>query len=242
MRIRAPLIFIAIAGTFYGQMLEFEVASVKSTTPPLDGHISTRMSRDDRILNYSNVTLKDLIGQAYGVAKFRISGPDWLDTNRYTIAAKLPAGTTGSDVPAMFQTLLKDRFGLVLRWEMKDLPVLALSVEKGGAKMTPTDKVRGCHTSFTRTRDSIDCEFAMADLSELLSGQFDRPVVDETLLQGAWRVQLEWSPDGAPAGALDAPPPLRDALSEKLGLKLEPKREQIEVLVVAAANPVPTDN
>src|SRR5271168_1210754 len=112
MAISSRLLLFAMPVALFGQTAAFEVASVKSLPPVTDGHVSTRMSTDDGMVRYSNVTLKDVIAQAYGIAKFQIEGPAWLEDERYTIAAKIPAGALSKDVPTMFQTLLKDRFGM----------------------------------------------------------------------------------------------------------------------------------
>jgi uncharacterized protein (TIGR03435 family) len=116
LRIALPAIPLAL----FAQAPEFEVASVKPVPPPTDGHISTRLSTDDDILNYSNVTLKDVIAQAYSAAKFRIVGPAWLDEDRYVIHAKIPAGAVKAQIPAMLQALIKERFGMQIsrfwRW------------------------------------------------------------------------------------------------------------------------------
>jgi uncharacterized protein (TIGR03435 family) len=70
----------------------------------------------------------------------------------------------------------------------------------------------------------------------------DRPVVDETALEGLYSVKL-WAGRAAPppgpigaagdaAAALDEPPSLFSALQDQLGLKLEPTTIEGEVLVV----------
>jgi uncharacterized protein (TIGR03435 family) len=87
-----------------------------------------------------------------------------------------------------------------------------------------------------------------------------RPIINRTGLTGGFDVELEFAPDGSlsaapgagaapttpgqPAGAavLDIDrPTLFAALQEQLGLKLESRKEQVEVLVIDRAEP-PTDN
>ena len=70
----------------------FEVASIRPAPPQAPGRVSTRMSSNSGRLNYTNVSLRDVIGQAYQVQPRQISGPAWLDTERFDVTAKIPAG------------------------------------------------------------------------------------------------------------------------------------------------------
>jgi uncharacterized protein (TIGR03435 family) len=83
--------------------------------------------------NYES--LKDLIAYAYKLRLYEISGPEWMVTDRFDIAARLPDGATKDDVPEMLRALLKDRFNLETHNELTDQPVLALVAAKGGAKL-----------------------------------------------------------------------------------------------------------
>ena len=116
-----------------GQPLTFEAASIKALPPAADGGVHIHMSDDDKMVNYSSVGLKDVMAYAYGVGKDQISGPSWLDSDMYAIVAKVPAGVSGKQIPAMLQTLLRERFGMVIHRESKDVPVFALLEAKGGA-------------------------------------------------------------------------------------------------------------
>src|SRR5947208_647962 len=70
----------------------FEVASIKPAPPQAPGRVSTRMSSNRGRLNYTNVSLRDVIGQAYHLQHGQISGPSEIDTERFDIAGKIPAG------------------------------------------------------------------------------------------------------------------------------------------------------
>jgi uncharacterized protein (TIGR03435 family) len=80
-------------------------------------------------------TLRDLITDAYKVKPFQIAGPDWLGSQHFDIAARMPEGSTKDDAPKMLQALLADRFKVTIHRETQDHPVLALVVGKGGPKM-----------------------------------------------------------------------------------------------------------
>ena len=110
---------------------EFEVVSVKLAPPQPEGHTSTRISvsigsaTEPGRLNYLNVSLKELIGEAYKVQQYQITAPDWVGRDRFDIAAVIPAGTPRDGLPRLLQALLTDRFRLILRRESKDLPLYA---------------------------------------------------------------------------------------------------------------------
>lgn len=61
--------------------------------------------------------------------------PDGLKAQRFDILAKMPAGATKDDVPAMLQELLKERFKMATHRDGQEHPVYGLIVGKGGPKM-----------------------------------------------------------------------------------------------------------
>ena len=118
----------------------FEVASVKPAAPITGNFIRVGMrggpgSSDPGQITYTNVTVKNVLMNAYGVKGFQISGPGWLDSERYDIVAKLPRGATKAEFMVMLQNLLAERFKLTLHREKKDLPMYALVVGKNGPKL-----------------------------------------------------------------------------------------------------------
>ena len=127
---------IAAAGPAFGQSAgpqRFEVASIKPVSP--DGRYMVRMRVDAGRLDITNFTLKALIRNACEVQAFQISGPDWMASTHFDIAANLPAGTTRSQVPEMLRALLAERFKMKIHRETRELPVYALVVGKNGPKM-----------------------------------------------------------------------------------------------------------
>jgi len=84
---------------------------------------------------YTYMSLKELIAYGYKVRAYQVSGPDWLATDRFDIAAKMPDGASKDDVPAMLKAMLIDRFKLAAHIETKDHPVLGLMAAKGGSKL-----------------------------------------------------------------------------------------------------------
>jgi len=95
---------ILFVGTAIGQKppntVSFEVASIKSLGQfdavkmvqqgiPLS-HLG--MHVDGARVDIGVMTLADLIGTAYKVKKYQITGPDWISVDRFDILAKIPEG------------------------------------------------------------------------------------------------------------------------------------------------------
>jgi uncharacterized protein (TIGR03435 family) len=121
--------------------LKFEVASIKTSTPPAAGPIRLGQqggpgSSNPGRVTYSLSTIRDLIVDAYSVKRNQVSGgPKWLDSLRFDIVAKVPSGTTKDQVKVMLQNLLSERFKLTLHRETRELPVYALVVGAKGPKL-----------------------------------------------------------------------------------------------------------
>ena len=121
------IIFTSCAA--FGQTAEepttFEVASVKPAEPSAMGMIRVQMrggpgTPDPGQLTYTNVSLKNVLTNAYGVKGYQINGPKWLDSERFDITAKIPKGATKEQFKLMLQNLLAERFKLTLHHETKE--------------------------------------------------------------------------------------------------------------------------
>ncbi len=84
------------------------------------------------------MSLKRYIAKAYGVREDQISAPDWLSTERFDLTAKASGKVDDATLLQMLQTLLAERFKLVLHRETKEERVYALAIAKeiGGSKLT----------------------------------------------------------------------------------------------------------
>jgi len=139
-------LLLAATGALFGQNApkpEFDAATVRPSAPITDGRIRVMMSGgpgtpDPGRLNYENVTLRSVLTKAYGVKTYQISGPAWLDSERFDLTAKVPAGTSKEQFGLMLQNLLAERFKMTLHREKKELPAYALVVGKGGSKLKPS--------------------------------------------------------------------------------------------------------
>jgi len=136
----------AITGWVFAQdKMEFEVASVKPAAPQagarvLIGRQGGPGTPDPTRITYTNTALKQFILVAYNLKPYQITGPDWLDTERFDIVAKVPAGATKEQANVMMQNLLVDRFKLSFHTVTKELPLYELVVGKNGHKLKPPVK------------------------------------------------------------------------------------------------------
>jgi len=140
----------------------FEVASVKPAPLPPSGRARPTgaagpLSNGPGQISYPNISLHTLLTSAYGVKDYQISGPSWLDSERFEIIAKLPPGTSKEQIPVMLQRLLADRFKLKLHREEKELPIYALVIGKNGPKLKEShgDGDTGFRVSPGRIRMSV---------------------------------------------------------------------------------------
>src|SRR3569833_3714923 len=105
------------------------MAMIRDGKMPLGAHISATRAE------YTYLDLETLLTYAYGVKRYQITCPDWMSNARFDIVAKLPAGSTKADAARMLQTLLEDRFKLVVHRTTQEHPVLAIVIAKGGPKL-----------------------------------------------------------------------------------------------------------
>jgi uncharacterized protein (TIGR03435 family) len=115
---------------------QFEVASIKPFAP--GGQVLGGVHVDGAQIRVAGLSLRDLLGMAWKMKATLITGPDWTATERFDIAATLPAGSTMAQLPEMMQALLADRFQVKTHKDKKEFPVYALLVAKAGSKLKET--------------------------------------------------------------------------------------------------------
>jgi uncharacterized protein (TIGR03435 family) len=91
-------------------------------------------------IRYIGRTLKSILFDAYQVQSFQISGPAWLDTQRYDIIAKVPQGAGKAAYYSMLRNLLAERFHLTLHHETREIAVYELVIGKSGLRMKDADR------------------------------------------------------------------------------------------------------
>jgi uncharacterized protein (TIGR03435 family) len=242
----------------------FDAASIKPAVMQMGryGMHGGPGTSDPGRITYFNVSLKDLLSKAFDVERYQVEGPASLDSARYDVVASVPHGATKDDLLRMLQNLLAERFGLVEHRETKELPIYAMVVGKNGPKMkvsppkTAEDPLDDpVIDTITEGKDGFPVmprgfkghmigmkrpgktalrakEETLDDFAKVLSDMVDRPVFDYTNLTEKYDFGISWSDD------FD----VSSALQYHLGLKLEPRRGQVNMLVVDRVEKAPSSN
>lgn len=264
----ACLLVCVIAGSLaphliaFAQKAEFEVASVK---PNHSGDSGRFVRPSSGRLTITNMTLKDLLGEAYKMRRFQLfGGPDWIDSDRYDIEAKPEANAPPQQMTGqMLRALLEDRFKLQAHRETRELPIYVLTVGKNGSQVRPSSEstcvpfdpsnptlpsAKGRNPSdmcgfIGMGRNSLNAQqVTMEALTMAFSQLLGRTVVDKTGITGEVDLHLTFSLDESANSASDlGPPSIFTAIQEQLGLKLDSAKGPVEVLVVDHAER-PTEN
>ena len=233
----------------------FDVASVKVNR---SGDPGWRLGPPNQgTESITNLELRKIVASSFRIQdKMVVGGPDWIDTLRYDIQAKGTPTATSPEVWEMMRSLLAERFKLRYHIETREMPAYVLVVARGGHKL-----VRGedgeCAEVIRAGKSTCDAirfmpfgigirDMPLAALTAGLARSLqDRPVVDRTGLTGRFDATVLWRPDGVTAEQLaevpkDMRPPdvnMFEAFEEQAGLKLEARREPIEVLVIDHIEP-----
>jgi uncharacterized protein (TIGR03435 family) len=253
--------------------LTFEVAAIKRNVSG-DPNSSVRGQPGGRVI-VTNNSLYNLIRNAYNAQRFEMvpgkNLPDWIDSDRWDITAQGPDGATQPQMMQMMQSLLVDRFALVVRREMREMPIYALVLDRPDGRLGPQLRRSDVDCAAlaaaarpgdpppvspagsgplcgTRTNNSGGVMHVamhgipLANFVRNLSAAAGRFVIDKTGLTGPFELELKFTPDQGAGGAPPADfPSLFAALQEQLGLRLEAQKGPVEVLVIDSAER-PTDN
>jgi uncharacterized protein (TIGR03435 family) len=229
-----------------GGYLSFEVASLKPSTA---GAMDSRTvsggpgTSSPGQITYTNQPLRQILMNAYGVKADQISGPGWLETERFDISAKVAAGTTNEQANVMMQNLLVDRFHLFLHCEPKEMDAYALTLGRTGAKLAPAATATSPAEAGTPTlgragKDGWPAlppgqpgiaatnqnghvrlrarESPLSDFTRLMASQLGTRVVDQTGLTGKYDFELEFSTEGLVGRLGQALPPPTEAEAQDL--------------------------
>ncbi len=140
-RMRLAVLLVLICRALSAQ--SFDVASIKPAAPPsARGGRSMAFSQatqDPGRLTLNNQSLTSLIMRAYRLPRYQVTAPDWMDTVRFDIAAKIPPGSTKEQIDIMLQKLLAERFHLIVHPETKEIASYDLVIGKKGPRLKETD-------------------------------------------------------------------------------------------------------
>ena len=230
----------------------FEVASVKPTGSAAKG---SSIWTNETGFRTENTPLNFLIQFAYNAQDYQIIGaPSWVKDDGWDINAKNEVAEVDKlllqdrksvearteRMRSRVRHMLQDRFQLKVRQEEKELPVYALTVDKTGLKIEAIKEPKGnMRSNRSNAAGTIHGEgIALDRLSQTLGNILERPVVDETGLDGFYDIDLKYSLDTSAPGNDAAPsedvtgPSIFTALREQLGLRLAGKKGPVTTWVV----------
>jgi uncharacterized protein (TIGR03435 family) len=239
----ACLILFACA-TFAAQPA-FDAASIRVNNDA-DRPGSSTAEVSPGLLTMRNQALVYLIQWAYDVPRVEIEGPPWLRDVWFDVQAKTSKPATEAELRLMLRKLLADRFGLKFHKEARVLPVYALTVAKSGSKL-PESTTEGTFSIEPRNGPLFVAHHArLMDLANGIADEAGRPVIDATGMQGRYEIRMDLTPylrrAGDGPGPVDSESVLFTGLQEVLGLKLEPRKESVDVLVIDHVEKMPTEN
>ena len=213
-----------------GTPVRFDVASVRPHRAADDLMFALQFHDGGRLT--ATATLRMLIRTAYRLQDLQIvTDSGWMDDDRFDVDARAAAPASPDEMRLMLRELLRERFGLVLRQELRDVPVYALRALDAAARPAarlsrpPVDcasRELAAASAAPKEADGalIACGLrltpagltargvTMAALAHELSTRVDRVVTDQTGLDGEFDVDLDWTPSHLqPPALLEAPAP-----------------------------------
>jgi uncharacterized protein (TIGR03435 family) len=143
------LLLVILLLSAYAEGPSFEVASIRPA-PPIDPRkfIDTSChggpgTKEPSRWTCSNVLLPNLVISAFDLKGLQMQAVSSVPTERFSVAAKVPEGTTNEQFRQMQQNLLIDRFGLKFHREKREMQGYELILAKDGPKFEeskPTPK------------------------------------------------------------------------------------------------------
>ena len=225
--------------------LVFDVASVKPT-PPDERRGIVHQPPGGQSYEALGAPLRMIMTVAYTVTDRQISGgPDWLNTERWNIEAKVERRGTSDELHDALARLLEDRFKLKVRHETREQPAYILTVDKKGSKMPLHDAADPEHEPIAGSFQNGELHMTghnvmMNYFAFFLSRIMDLNVVDKTGLPDHYDVEFHYvrelppgarPPEGATPPQTDGPD-IFTALREQLGLRLEKGKGPVDYLVI----------
>jgi uncharacterized protein (TIGR03435 family) len=229
-----------------------EVATVKLSPLQTRGRGIGFQGTQLRVTNYS---LLNAITFAYELHERQVSGgPTWMSSDRFEIVVKsdTPGQPNPQQIRRLLQKVLVERFQLKFHTEKRELSVYAIT-QPPNTKHKLTESVSGQNLPtlrFPRPGLLPARNATMTGLAQALQGAvLDRPVINQTKIEGKFDFTLDWMPDEFQFASFGPAPQLQDngkpnifqAFQEQLGLKLEATKAPADVIVIDKAEK-PSEN
>ena len=238
---------------------QFDVVSIKRS--PSDAAGGGMRNLPDGTMIVINQPIRSIILSASPVPAREVEGlPDWVNSERYDVTLKPPAGTTRQR-REMMRSMFAERMMLKAHVEERERDVFALVVARSDGRLGPQLKPSALDCgprppgapppsppSFNKADAQGRCGgmFGPGEIASggllldsfviSISGLTGRQVVNRTGLQGFYALTLHYAVP-RPLGTTDAAvddnnPDFFTALQEQLGLKLQPDKMRVPIFVV----------
>ena len=219
----------------------YDVASIK---PSGMGTNNSRIAPGPQGgMRAQNVTTLQLLTFAYDVRDYQfVSVPGWAKSDRFDVSftpdtpEAAPDAAMGREkMEGLFnrqrlrtRAVLRDRFGLVVVLESREMPVYGLTLAKGGHKLKKTETESDGPRMQNNGTQLTGLSVYLSMLTNSLASIIGRPVVNETGLDGPFDFKMAWTAENDPAGGAS----IFTAIQEQLGLKLESRKGPVAVFVI----------
>jgi uncharacterized protein (TIGR03435 family) len=250
----------------------FEVASVKPAGPIVRGQFKMGMTQDPGRVTIEGLPLSAIIARAYRVKAYQINGPDWIGARfdiTAKLPAGASDDQIPEMLQTLLEDRFQMKFHrepkempvyalVVGKGGLKMIPV----PETEGDPAPAARMVR-----FQPGHLTVE-KMQLTALADLLSSFVDRPVVDQTETKGQFKITLDFALDmsmmgqqkgagakmmimrdgggGPVAGEAPLPDPaapsIFTAVQEQLGLKLDPRKVPVDIMVIDHLEKLPTEN
>jgi uncharacterized protein (TIGR03435 family) len=238
----------------------FDVVSIKRATDIRDRRSVGEQPGGRFVL--SGMAIAPVIRSAYPADTSDLIGaPDWVSNEVYDLTAQAGREVPKDQMEAMLRAMLADKFKLAVHYEIQERQVYALVLARADGKLGPgirrseldCDAIQAARRAGSKepapptSNGAPACGMSMrgaVGLEVLLGAQplsrlassfgsgIGRVVVDKTGLKGNYDVTLNYMPQPRADAPPEAPPDVFTALQEQLGLKLEPDRAPLTILVI----------
>jgi uncharacterized protein (TIGR03435 family) len=220
-----------------------EVATIKLSPPGTTGRgIGWRGTT----LNVANYNLMNAITFAYDVHEQQVVGaPAWRSTDRFEMVIKpdTPGQPNARQIRRLIQGVLTERFQLAFHTEKRELSVYTITQPANTThKLTPAAPVSNAPTlrypraGLLQARNATVTGLAQS----LQTAVMDRPVINQTTIEGLFDFTLDWMPDETQFATFGTPqqlpdtgkPNIYEAFRQQLGLRLEATRAPADIIVI----------
>jgi len=211
----------------------FAVASIRPSAEAVQFENDGETTFTSDTVRMRDVTIETCIKWAYGVQRGQVSGPNLLTSERYDILAKADGAANEEQLRLMMRALLAERFQMAFHTERKELRSFALAIAKGGPKLKQATPDEVPYRKNSRM-GTVARATTMQEFADFLSGPVEKPVVDKTGLTGRWDFAFDFTNYlmAEPKGIDDFLQVLNITLQGELGLKLEPEKDVVDVMVI----------